>query len=124
MATSDRLQSDRPLTLRVERREGVAIVTLEGACTMDVSHQIRHCLVGLATEQVPLIVLDMAQLDFIDSVGLGGIIAAHLRGRHHDGHVRLVAPNEHIREVLDLTRLSRLFQIFPTVSEAVSTPPA
>ena len=77
--------TDRALTVSVQRTENTAIVTLSGDCTMDVSAQIRHSLVGLAAEEVPLIIVDLSDLDFIDSGGLGGLVAAHIRARRHHG---------------------------------------
>ncbi len=110
---------DRPLSIRVERSEGGAVVTLGGACTMDVSSQIRHCLVGLATEKVSLIVIDMTDLDFIDSVGLGGLVSAHLKIRRNDGTIHLVNPQPSIRDMLELTRLTHLFPIHDRVCDVL-----
>src|SRR5262245_21085283 len=120
MASVDARQSDQPLNMRVDRREGVAVVTLEGSCTMDVSDQIRQSLVDLVSDKMPALVIDMSRLDFIDSTGLGGIVAAHLRARRHHGVIRLVNPQPAIREVLSLTRLVQLFSIDPTVESAVT----
>lgn len=112
--------SDRPLTIQVQRQEHYAVVKLSGSCTMEVSDQVRHCLVGLSQEQVRLIVLDLSDLDFIDSNGLGGIIAAHLKSRHYRGTLRVVNPNAAIRDLLALTRLTQLFTIYPDVATAVA----
>jgi len=119
MGTLNPATSDRPLSIQVERMEGVALVTLGGACTMEVSRQIWHSLVGLVTEQVPAVIVDMTDLDFVDSVGLGGLVAAHLKMRHHHGTVALVSPQPPIMNVLEITRLTQLFPIFPTVRAAL-----
>lgn len=113
---------DRPLTIQVERRERAAVVRLSGSASMEVSSQIQHCLVGLASEGVPIIAVDMSELDFIDSTGLGGIVAAHLKARHTRGSVRLVNPRPSIRQELVLTRLTQLFPIFRNVEQALSAP--
>jgi len=112
--------SNRPLTIQVQREEQYAVVKLSGSCTMEVSDQIRHCLVGLSQEMVRVIVLDLSDLDFIDSNGLGGIIAAHLKSRHHHGTLRVVNPNVAIRDLLAVTRLTQLFTIYPSVAAAVA----
>ncbi len=112
--------SERPLTIQVQRQEHFAVVKLSGSCTMEVSDQVRHCLVGLSQEMVRMIVLDLSDLDFIDSNGLGGIIAAHLKSRHHRGTLRVVNPNPAIRDLLAVTRLTQLFTIYPDVATAVA----
>lgn len=115
--------SDRPLTIQVERREQAAVVRFSGACTMEVSSQVRHCLVGLTHEKIPLIVLDLSELDFIDSTGLGGIVAAHLKARHHHGVIRMVGLKAPIRELLTVTRLCQLFSEYPDVERALEDRP-
>lgn len=117
---SDYGPSDRPLTIQVRRQEQYAVVKLSGSCTMEVSDQVRHCLVGLSQEMVRIIVLDLSDLDFIDSNGLGGIIAAHLKSRHYRGTLRVVNPNAAIRDLLAVTRLTQLFTIYPDVESAVA----
>jgi anti-sigma B factor antagonist len=115
---------DKPFSLSVERRPEGAVVHLSGGCTMEVSAQIGERLVGLASEPVRLVVVDMSALDFIESTGLGGMVAGYVRARRHRGEVRVVAPPHAIRELLELTRLTQLFQVFETVDEALASPPA
>jgi anti-sigma B factor antagonist len=111
---------ETPFLMDVERRGGSAVVTLSGSCTMNESASLRECVDRLASTDVRLIVLDMASLDFIESMGLGGIIAAYLRLRHRHGELRLVAPQPSIMHVLRLTRLTQLFEIFETVDKALA----
>ncbi len=121
--TPRKAPSDKPLTLQVERRESGAVVRLSGSCTMEISSQIRHCLVGLAAERIPVIVLELSGLEFIDSTGLGGIVAAHLKARHHQGSIRLVNPQDAIRDVLQMTRLTKLFPVYADVDRALTDRP-
>ncbi len=112
---------ETPFRMDVQRRGEAAIVTLCGSCTMNQAEELSECARGLAlTTDVRLIVLDMASLDFIESMGLGGIIAAYLRLRHRHGELRLVAPQPSIMHVLQLTRLTQLFDIRETVDEALA----
>lgn len=109
----------RPFSLSVERVGDAAVVVLAGDCSMEVSGQIQHNLVNLASQPVRAIVIDMSDLDFIDSVGLGGIVAAHLRGRHHGCTIRFVNPQPAISEILRLTRLNQLFAVHASLEEAL-----
>lgn len=111
--------TDTPFAIDVERRAGAAVVRLSGACTMEVAAKLGDCLRGLAAEALSPIVLEMSGLDFIESTGLGGIVAGYLRARRHDGEIRLVAPTPPIRELLELTRLTQLFPIHETLAEAL-----
>lgn len=115
-------RTDRPLTIQVERREEAAVVRLGGSCTMEVSSQVRHAIVGLANELVRLIILDLSDLDFIDSNGLGGVIAGHLKLRHNRGVIRVVNPSPAITELLQVTKLTQIFPIFPDLTSALRPP--
>lgn len=113
---------DSPFSMEVEHRASAAVVTLHGSCTMEVSRQLVEQLLDLATENVTHIVLDMADLDFIESTGLGGVVASYLRCRRRSGDLRLVAPQPPILAVLQLTRLTQLFPVFNTLDEALAAP--
>jgi len=115
-------RTDRPLTIQVERHEEAAVIRLGGSCTMEVSSQVRHAIVGLANEEIRLIVLDLSDLDFIDSNGLGGVIAGHLKLRHQRGSIRVVNPSPAITELLGVTKLTQIFPIFPDLASALAAP--
>lgn len=65
------------------------------------------------------VVLDLGQVDFIDSSGLGAIVAAMKQlgpGRRLD----LVALNPNVDKVFRLTRMDRVFHIFDTLEDALA----
>jgi len=113
------LVPDTPFSIEIERRPEGVIARLSGSCTMEVSSRLGECLVELASEQTRVIVLEMSGLDFIESTGLGGVIAGYLRCRRQQGEVRMVAPQKSILALLQLTRLTQLFRIFDTVEDAL-----
>ena len=112
--------TDSPFSISVDRQGDAAVVRLAGSCTMDVAGQLGECVKGLASEDMRLLVLEMSALDFIESTGLGGIVAGYLRIRRHRGEVRLVCPPPPILHLLEITRLTQLFPIHKTVEEALA----
>lgn len=111
---------DRPLEIDVQRRDDVAVMKISGSATMAVTDELTNRLIATAEEPIRLMVIDLADVDFICSEGLGAIVSAHLKCIRRDGTVRLSGPNEAIRELLDLTKLSKLLAIYPTIDEAIS----
>ncbi len=111
---------ETPFLINVERRGEATVLTLSGSCTMNEAANLSESVCRLASEEVRLIVLDMAAMDFIESTGLGGIVAAYLQLRQRDGELRLVAPPPSIMQVLMLTRLTQLFEVFATVEQALA----
>lgn len=55
--------------------------------------------------------LDFAQLRFLDSSGLGALVALHKSMVSRNGHVRIIAPQAHVLQVFELTRMHRIFEI-------------
>jgi anti-sigma B factor antagonist len=107
------------LSVDVDHRGTVAIVKLAGSADMDVTGHLREQLVGLVDENTSNLVLDLADLDFINSVGLGAIIAAYLRCRRHNGAMKVVAPKPAIQELLSVTKLTSLFPVHISVDSAL-----
>lgn len=55
--------------------------------------------------------LDLSTLTFLDSSGLGTLISLHKTLRSRNGAVRLLKPAPNVRQILELTRLHRVFEI-------------
>jgi anti-sigma B factor antagonist len=76
-----------------------------------------------ATEQRPsFVVLDLGDLDFVDSTGLGVFVGAVRRVRDQGGDVRIAAARPGIERVFAITGLDRVFRMFSTVEDAVHAP--
>ncbi len=66
-----------------------------------------------------LIVLDLSEVDFIDSTGLGAIVSV-LKSLGDEGELIICNPRETVMSLFRLTRMNRVFQILPSVEEAVA----
>ena len=108
-----------------EQTIGPAVVLrLRGSAGMAEADHLRQRLEELAALKYPLIVLDLAAMEFISSLGLGAIVTGHVRCRHHNGQLRLVNPQPAVMQLLETTRLTKLFGIFASVEKAIAaTPP-
>ncbi|MHC4797342.1 MAG: STAS domain-containing protein [Planctomycetota bacterium] len=107
------------LRLEVDRRQNAVVVKLTGSAHMENMADLQHQLVDLVNEQPQQLIIDLTGRNFISSMGLGGIIAAHLKCRHHGGVVKLVAPQPAIMDLLEVTKLTKLFPIHDTVENAI-----
>lgn len=121
MSTTDsnKPQAGSELALEVKTEGPAVVVRVCGSAGMREAEQMRSALEELAAAQPPLIVLDLTAMDFICSMGLGAIIQSHLRSRHHHGQVRLVNPQPAVQDLLETTRLNKLFQIYSSVEQAI-----
>ena len=111
----------------------VSIVELSGEFTLGrgVSHPLDlhgHRLEDLGQTLRDLlgrgrsrIVLDMHRVRFVDSAGLGELVAWKKRAVELGGDVRLLRPRDRVREMFVLTTLVRVFQIFEDETDAVAS---
>ena len=109
------------LSVEVSKRGSTTIAKLIGSANMVDSSDLKDQLLSLVEASSGRLVLDLSELEFISSVGLGGIIAAHLRCRHHNGSVELAAPQPDILELLAVTNLTSLFPIHESVEAALAS---
>ena len=113
-------RAGKKLTLGVRRIGSAAVVRVRGSAGIAEADKMQRKLEELAAQRVPRIVLDLGEMEFICSQGLGAIITGHLKCRHYEGEIRLVNPRPAVRELLEVTRLTKLFPIYATVDQAVA----
>jgi anti-sigma B factor antagonist len=77
-----------------------------------------HALLDRKSVQI---VLDLDKVRFMDSAGLGELVAWKKRAAQLGGDVRLLRPQPLVRDVFELTALTRVFQIFESEAEAVAS---
>ncbi len=116
--------STEKLILETEPRGDAMVVRMVGSANMVAASDLKDQLLELVARGPRRIVLDMSELAFICSVGLSGIIAAHLRCRRNNGEITLAAPSRDILDLLRVTNLTRLFPVHATVEAALAAPPS
>ncbi len=65
------------------------------------------------------IILGLGEVNYIDSVGLSTLVASYTSVRKHGGDLKLLHLTKRVRGLLQITRLSTVFQACDTVEEAV-----
>jgi len=89
----------------------VNIVKLTGRLTASKAKQFRSNLKDASRGTCPKLVLDMADLTFVDSTGLGILAGWLQKVKSEEGEMVLLNPTKEIRILLELTRLDQIFTI-------------
>jgi anti-sigma B factor antagonist len=97
---------------------GVAVLRLGGKVNMVTAAPLRRRLTWLVEEGYPRIVVDLGEVDFLDSSGLGALIGGLKAARVAGGDLRIAAVTEPVRRVLKLTNLDRVLAEHPTAESA------
>lgn len=85
-------------------------VTLRGRLTFAENPRFRQVLSHIGDRKAQRIVIDLGQVDFIDSAGLGMLIHARDAARRHNGTVTLDAARGQVDRMLGLARLHDVFR--------------
>lgn len=113
-------QKYTPLQIVIDRDQMVCtVVHLSGAAGIDEADRLSRELRQVASETHGRLVLNLTDLEFICSMGLGALIVAHIAGQKRDCEVRLAGPQPAVREVLQTTRLDRIFPLYDDLNSAV-----
>jgi anti-sigma B factor antagonist len=104
---------------QVDRMGGCAVVRVGGEIDARTVHEF-HQVVTEAASLATHIVVDLEHVSFIDSSGLGGLIAARNTAKERDGSFSLVNPPPMVRRLLGSTRLHDVIAIYNSLPEAVN----
>ena len=107
------------LLLDVAQHGDAVVVTPHGRLAELEARQLEDELVGRIDQGCVNIVLDMSDVPFVTSACLGAIMLAHKRVRDKNGRVRVVTPQPLVRQILEITKLTKLFGTYDSVEEAL-----
>jgi anti-sigma B factor antagonist len=65
-------------------------------------------------------IVDLSQLEFLDSTGLGALIGGHRRAAERGGSLRLIVSDGPIARLLNITGLIRVFEVYHSLSDALN----
>ena len=102
----------------IERVDSGTIVKLTGDIDMHRSRGVHQSLLDLCREQPAKLVLDLREVDYMDSSGVGTLVDIYRKVNAYKGMLALVGPNPRVRNLFQITKLDHFFRIFATSEEA------
>jgi anti-sigma B factor antagonist len=100
----------------------VSLVALDGRIVLgEESNALREKLKSLIAEGKKKIVLNMDNIKYIDSAGLGTLVAAHCSAKTKGASLRLCHLGSKFQEVLQITKLLTIFDVCDTEAAAVAS---
>ena len=91
-----------------------AVVKLAGELDTSTVGQLYEELSQLTREGVRHLIIDVAELDFVDSTGLSAIIAAHKRAEASGGELIVLSPSHNMRRLFEVTGIDNYLNIRPS----------
>ena len=99
---------------------GVAVLHLDGRLNMVSAARLREAVTSTVAQGHTRIAVDLAGVDFMDSSGLGALISGLKTTRQAGGDLRIAAPSEQVKLVLQLTNMERVLSAHERAETAFS----
>jgi anti-sigma B factor antagonist len=108
-----------PLSIDVTERGSHTVVAVGGEIDLATQGELKSVLYDLIVAGRVHLVLDLSEVDFLDSTGIGALIGARRRVHAFQGSLTLVCPQESVMKIFTITGLEKVFDIVPTVDSAL-----
>ncbi|MGH9721430.1 MAG: STAS domain-containing protein [Bryobacteraceae bacterium] len=110
------------LEIKQREREGIAILDLNGRITTgEEATLFRETIHRMATSGTPNLILNLLEVEYIDSTGLGAIVVCSTAVRKAGGAAKLLNLSKRTVELLVMTKLATIFEIFDDEQAAVNS---
>jgi anti-sigma B factor antagonist len=110
------------MNLVVEEKSGVVVITVhEERLDAHNSGDLKQKMQEIFEEGKKNLLVDLRDIRFIDSSGLGALVSGFKNATSHHGNMKLASLQPQVKSMFELTRLHRVFEIFGTASEALDS---
>lgn len=108
---------DEPLTFSEGpgEREGTNVVRLYGPLTLGNLFEFQAALRAMMD---PVLILDLLELTYMDSAGVGLLVNAHVSAQNHGRKFALAGVSERVQALLEVTHVDQVLLAFPTAEKA------
>lgn len=118
---TDQKNNSNNIVKNIIRRDDVVILQIVGDIDMHSSTELRGELLEIAQEPPAKTIINMSEVDFMDSSGVAVLIEALQLHRRNSGRLKLVGINPRVRSIFEISRLDTIFEIYDSEDEAVSS---
>jgi anti-sigma B factor antagonist len=110
------------LDIARREREGIILFDLKGRITMgDDVTAFREAVESIAALPEPRLILNMREVDYVDSTGLGALVMCSTRLKKANGAAKLVHLNRRNMELIVMTKIDTIFEVFDDETDAVNS---
>jgi len=101
--------------LEIERLDR-GVLSFRGPLTME---NVSPFMNAVRREDAPTMILDLTNVPYLDSSGLGSLVSACTTCAKAGRRMALTGCNKRVRKVFEITKVERIFLMFPTLSDAL-----
>ena len=112
------------MDIKVDTRQvedNISIIEVQGEIDVYTSSWVKEAVADFIQKGNYNIIINLEEVRYIDSTGLGVLIGALKRVREKDGTISLICTNPQIKKIFNITGLVKIFQIYKSEEEAIQT---
>jgi anti-sigma B factor antagonist len=101
------------MSCKINRRQigDVIVLDISGRITLGESSNLIRQEIKTAVKTCPRILLNLSQVSYIDSGGLGELVGSYATVANSGGHMKLVNPQRRVTDLLQITKLYTIFEV-------------
>ena len=108
------------MNIEVRKNDDVVIVDFKGRLAVGVGDEVLPQVIAeLLDEGHKKILLNLSEMDYIDSNGLGELVQSLKASKRYGASLRLLKPQDRVAKTLRLTNLLPMFSVYDTESDAI-----
>ena len=100
--------------------DGAILVAASGELDLAAAPRLATVLSMATSSSEPVVVLDLSEVDFVDSTALGAIMHASTEAEASGKRMLVVALDGPVRRLLEITNLTGRFRVYPSRDEALA----
>lgn len=112
-------RSGDTMDIDVTGSAGITVVAPQGDLDMAAAEQMKRTLTGLLEEGKKKLLIDLGRVGYVDSSGMGALVASLKQARTAGGDLRLCALQDDVRAIFEMTRLNKAVTIHGSRTEAL-----
>jgi len=110
------METDLQISTRMV--EEIPVIALSGELDAYTCSQFREAMIDTIDQGHPNVVVSMADVEYIDSSGLGTLVGGLKRASEQGGRIAVVCGSDQIRKVFEITGLEKVFPVFEDEADA------
>jgi anti-anti-sigma factor len=95
------------------------VVSVTGDVDLVTARAFEQTLLDVAQDKTGEVIVDLSRCSFLDSRGLGALLATRGRLKHSNRRMALVLSTPNVKRIFQITQFDELFDIYPTLTAAV-----
>lgn len=108
------------LTYQLKKKENAQFLHIQGDLIGDeLGPKLVEIVTNAVNDKVKHFVIDLKEVRYISSSGIGVLITMLTKMRNSGGEVYLTSPSEHVQKLLIITKLNNIFKVFDSIEEVI-----